>query len=233
VVIFVYILVGHWSRRAFALIAFILATLIFSIEPWFKGLDWSNWPIALSHYFTRENGSLFTFIPWVGYSFYGAFIAMTLLKLSHKKMFYPIAIMVLFILGTWLKYDSSRFFIWLDDQFGWKVFRAVAFNNYLFIRLGDVLWVLAVFMLGRHFLQYKTLLAIGQNTLSIYVIHAIILYGSFHGFGLYKFFKKSLNVPEAFAGALLFVLCCVSLSFLYEHKKGFVKDYISCIFKKK
>tara|TARA_B110000503_G_scaffold120993_2_gene184156 strand:- start:2353 stop:3450 length:1098 start_codon:yes stop_codon:yes gene_type:complete len=232
ILIFAYKLIGHWSIKGFSIVVFALATLIFSFEPWFKGLDWSNWPVALSHYFTRENGALFTFIPWVGYSFYGAFMAVILVKLSHKKMFYPIAILGLFILGTWLKYDSSRFFIFLGDQFGWKVFSAVAFNNYLFIRLGDVFWVLGVFMLGRQFLQYKTLLAIGQNTLSIYVIHAVILYGSFHGFGLYKFFKKSLNVPEAFAGGLLFVLCCVSLSFLYEYKKGFVKDYISRIFKK-
>lgn len=230
--IFTYKLVGRWSGRVFTFVVFVLATLIFSVEPWFKSLDWSNWPVALSHYFTREKGSLFTFIPWVGYSFYGAFIAVILVKLSHKKMFYPIAIMVLFILGTWLKYDSSRFFIWLDDQFDLKVLRAVAFNNYLFIRLGDVLWVLAVFMLGRHLVQYKPILAIGQNTLSIYVIHAIILYGSFHGFGLYKFFKKSLSVSEAFSGALIFIVCCVSVSFFYERKKGLVKDYISRIFKK-
>jgi uncharacterized membrane protein len=231
--IFTYKLIGCWSIRLFALIVFVLATLIFSVEPWFKGFDWSNWPVALSHYFTREKGSLFTFIPWVGYSFYGAFTAVILVKLSHKKMFYPIAIMVLFILGTWLKYDSSRFFIWLDDLFDLKVLRAVAFNNYLFIRLGDVLWVLAVFMLGRHLVQYKPILAIGQNTLSIYVIHAIILYGSFHGFGLYKFFKKSLSISETFYGALIFIVCCVSISFFYERNKGLVKDFISRIFEKK
>ena len=231
--ILLYKLLGRWFFNGFAWVLFLLATLIFSFEPAFKRIDWSGYPLFFSHYFSRENGSLFTVIPWVGYSLYGAFLAMILVRQSHKKWCYPITIVALILMGVVLKYYSSSFLIFLNDRFGWEVLKEVAYNNYLFIRLGDVFWVLAVFILGRKLFHQNYFLAIGQNTLSIYVIHSIILYGSFHGFGLYRFFKHSLDISEALFGATLFIIACVALSFAYVNRKGLVKDYISRIFQKK
>ena len=71
-------------------------------------------------------------------------------------------------------------------------------------------------MLFRNFIKNATFLKIGQNTLSIYVIHFIILYGSFTGLGLYQFLKKSLSPTTATLGAIAFMIVCSALALLYD-----------------
>ena len=53
------------------------------------------------------------------------------------------------------------------------------------------------------------LLKIGQNTLPIYILHVIILYGGIFGFGLNNILKHSLNGTEAIIGAIIFILLFV------------------------
>jgi uncharacterized membrane protein YcfT len=63
-------------------------------------------------------------------------------------------------------------------------------------------------------LKHPIILKIGQKTLSIYVVHFILLYGSFTGLGLNKIFGKNLTPFEAIAGAFCF-LVVVSLISIY------------------
>ena len=90
---------------------------------------------------------------------------------------------------------SSDFFIWIEEITHLGLFGQIAANNYLFIRLGDVMVVFALFLILRRLMEQRLFLRIGQNTLSIYVIHFIILYGSFTGLGLYRFLHHELS-PE-------------------------------------
>ena len=107
------------------------------------------------------------------------------------------------------------------------VFSKVYFNNYLFIRLGDVFLVFAVFMLFRRFMSNSTVLKIGQSTLSIYVIHYIILYGSFTGLGLYYFLNHSLSPTVVIMGAIAFMLAATVLALQYERNKVYIKLQVS------
>src|SRR5690606_33802447 len=93
----------------------------------------------------------------------------------------------------------------------------------LFIRLGDVFLVFALFMLFRRFLTNNTLLGIGQSTLPIYVFHYIILYGSFTGLGIYYFLKHSLPPSIIIPGALAFIILTTVLALKYERNKSQIK----------
>lgn len=53
--------------------------------------------------------------------------------------------------------------------------------------------------------NYNTFLTIGQNTLSVYVFHVVILYRGFFGFKLGGFFKDQLTPFYAITGAIIFV----------------------------
>ena len=97
------------------------------------------------------------------------------------------------MLGFLLVSNSSNWFVGLSRVSGIGLFADVYANNYLFIRLGDVLLVFAAFMLFRSLWKNRTVLKIGQSTLTIYVVHFIILYGSFTGLGLYRFFHHALS----------------------------------------
>ena len=97
-----------------------------------------------------------------------------------------------------------------------ELFNRSASYNYLFTRLGDVLILFAVFFLLENYLKHFLILKIGQKTLSIYVIHFIIIYGSFTGFGLSQLIGKNLQPWEAVIGAILFLnlVCFLALGWV-------------------
>lgn len=53
--------------------------------------------------------------------------------------------------------------------------------------------------------NYDLFIKLGQQTLPIYILHAIILYGGFTGIGLDTYFAKELHPWEAIIGAALFI----------------------------
>ncbi len=184
-------------------------------------------PDALANYFTKNNGSVFTVLPWVGYTSFGAFLSILFTRFKSFPNLYPRAISIAAILGLGLMFISSPIFITLYESTGIEVFKSVALNNYLFIRLGDVLVVFAIFMMLRHYLTDRTVLRIGQNTLSIYVIHFILLYGSFTGLGLYRFFDHSLSPAIAISGAVLFMIVCSYAALKYEDHEVAIKKQLA------
>ncbi|GIM61767.1 hypothetical protein CAPN008_18170 [Capnocytophaga canis] len=102
-------------------------------------------------------------------------------------------------------------------------------KNEIFNRLGNVLLVFTVFMALRNVIMSEKIRSIGQNTLSIYIIHYIILYGSFTGFGLYQYFHFSLNPYITIIGALLFVALNIWISFRYNHWKFIVFEKLQFV----
>lgn len=56
-------------------------------------------------------------------------------------------------LGYWLIHRSSAFLIDLEFFTGTELFRKVAYNNFLFIRLGDVFLLFGIFILLNDYLK--------------------------------------------------------------------------------
>lgn len=212
------------NRKIIFPIALIAITvLLFVFEPNYKQWSYAFLPQSVANYFTKINGSIFTIFPWFGYATCGAFISLLFTKYKDFKYIYPVAIVSSILLGLGLIFGSSQVFLALAETTKIQLFADIFFNNYLFIRLGDVFIVFAVFMLLRKFLMNATLLKIGQSTLSIYVVHFIFLYGSFIGFGLYYFLNHTLSPVIIIPGALLFMLSCTYLALYYENRKVGIK----------
>ncbi len=205
---------------------------LFLFEPVYSGWTYSWLPEMFANYFTRSNGSVFTIIPWVGYTAFGAFLSVLFKKYAAHSNLYPTAIGLSAIVGISLMYLSSPLFASLSELVGISLFNDIALNNYLFIRLGDVLIVFALFMVFRHYFTQPNLLRIGQNTLSIYVIHFVILYGSFTGLGLYAFFDHSLAPSIVIPGAVLFMILCSYAALYYDTNETLIKSSISQLLQK-
>ncbi|MBD0777486.1 DUF1624 domain-containing protein [Maribacter sp. ANRC-HE7] len=201
--------------------------LLFLFEPIYDKWTFDALPMAIANFLTRANGSVFTFIPWFGYATFGAFLSVLFNRYKNHKFLYEYAILLSLLMGMVLIYLSSDFFLGLSELTGAALFSAIAMNNYLFIRLGDVFLVFAIFMLFRKLMAHPTLLKIGQSTLSIYIIHFIILYGSFTGLGLYRFFHHALSPTVAIAGAIVFMVVCSFLALQYEKNKVMIKSGIT------
>ncbi|SIR27974.1 heparan-alpha-glucosaminide N-acetyltransferase domain-containing protein [Maribacter ulvicola] len=203
--------------------------LLFVLEPIYKASSFEFLPQILANYFTKTNGSVFTIIPWLGYATIGSFMSVLFSKYQDNKNLYNYIVPAYIATGLTLIFLSSDFFLSVYDTTGIQLFKSIFSNNYLFIRLGDVFIVFSIFIVLRKFLMNATWLRIGQSTLSIYIIHFIILYGSFTGVGLYRFFHHSLNPYFVVLGAILFMFSSTYLALKYEDHKVEIKFNIRSV----
>jgi len=219
----IYLLAHRTNKILLSILLISVTLLLFVFEPIYENWTFGFLPQALANFLTKDNGSVFTIIPWFGYTTFGAFLSVMFAKYKDHKFLYEYAITLSLFTGLTLIFLSSDFFLGLTDLTGVALFKAIANNNYLFIRLGDVFMVFAAFMLFRRLMTNTTLLKIGQSTLSIYIIHFIILYGSFTGLGLYRFFNHQLTPVLAISGAIVFMIVCSFTALVYESKKATIK----------
>lgn len=223
----VYVLTAKKKKYVFPTALVIITLVLFLFERVYKDWSFAFLPDFLANYFTKANGSVFTIIPWFGYTTIGAFISVLFTRFKNYRYLYPAAISIALVVGYLLIYQSTAAFGALYDWTGFEFLKLILSNNYLFIRLGNVFVVFAVFMILRQLMTNKTVLKIGANTLSIYVIHFIILYGSFTGLGLYRFFNHSLAPEIAIPGALAFMVACTFLALQYNKYEANIKSQIS------
>ena len=200
----------------------------FFFEPIYSHLTYEYLPMALANYFTKENDSVFTIFPWFGYASLGGFMGFLFYKNRENPYFYCNMIIWYILLGVIL----ITFPYWMGkiaDTLQIHSLQLIAHGDYLIKRIGNVLLFFALFMILRHVITSPTLQKIGQNTLSIYVIHYIILYGSFTGMGLYRYFHDQLTPWQAIIGAILFVIVTILITFLYMRKEALIDEKIDSI----
>ena len=226
-IIGVYLLTYRAPKWVLPVSLLVITLLLFTFEPIYKTFTYPMLPEALANYFTKANGSVYTIIPWLGYAAFGGFLSWFFQRYKSFPYLYETAIPLATFIGLCLIYLSSGWLAGLSQVTGIEVFDMVAIYNYLYIRLGDVLVVFAVFMILRKLLTHRSFIEVGQNTLSIYVIHFIILYGSFTGLGLYKFFHHTLNWTIVIPSAILFMIVCSILALQYDKRSFLLKDWIN------
>ncbi len=222
-----YLLTANRKKYVFPVVLISITLLLFLFERVYKDWTFAFLPDFIANYFTKANGSVFTIVPWFGYTTLGAFISVLFTRFKNYKYLYPAAISIALAVGYFLIYHSSNVFKGLYEWTRLELFNLILSNNYLFIRLGNVFVVFAVFMLLRQFMTNKTVLKIGASTLSIYVIHFVILYGSLTGLGLYRFFNHSLSPEIVVGGALAFMIVCTFLSLQYNRYEANIKSQLA------
>ena len=126
-----------------------ITILLFFFEPLYKDASFGYLPQAFANYITKANGSVFTILPWFGYASFGAFLSIVFTKFKSARYLYPVAITLSAVAGLTLMFYSSEWFLALANNTGIELFGKVFSNNYLFMRLGDVLVVFAIFMVDQ------------------------------------------------------------------------------------
>ncbi|MCB0738283.1 MAG: DUF1624 domain-containing protein, partial [Bacteroidetes bacterium] len=161
----------RWGRKThhpnilIATILFISGICLFAFEPAYIKAELAALPVFIANVFTTYHGSTFSILPWFGYVLLGSSLGIITATWRNHDRFYPIFIAVLTVLGYLLTFHSSWFMVRLGQETGWQVFIDVAYNNYLFIRFGNVLWLIAFFVGIRNLFKPEWLQQIGTNTL--------------------------------------------------------------------
>jgi len=218
-----FLMICAWIAEKFNLhdyLVFTIGTLIFFLlHPVFANIHWKEFlPIPLAGYFYKGTGSIFPLFPWVGYVIAGGIFGSYLAK--NPMVFKTVKFSTrIFVIGALLLGGALLLNYLLQAQ--WNAgFDSWADSPLLSImRLGFVLMLNAVVS----FISLKAetiprfLILVGRNTLLIYIVHLMILYGSAWNPGLILLFGESLSAWNT-VGFALGMLTLMSLMVIVIHK---------------
>jgi uncharacterized membrane protein len=177
------------------------------------------WPVNAPKFIQNmflgpSDRSLFPIVPHMGFTMIGAMIGCWLHDFSKHVKRWRFAF-VFILIGAVSFFLTDQILGGVDVLIS-KAFGDISFKNitmnWIMYKVGMVFMVLGVLMIIEKLIgdiKDNLFLKVGQNTLSIYIMHMVLLYGAITGFGLNRLFSKSLTPWEAALGALLFIITFV------------------------
>ncbi len=183
----------------------IVATLLISLHPSLINLQ-GYYPMdahPLIQNAIKGPMSVFPLIPWLAFILYGAAIGAYLSThpLVTKTIKFPVA---LILTGLFLSFGLGHILFAWDEFFLTNLLSV----SHLFGKMGWVLMILGglTLLLQKDPINTASLwVRIGQQTLVMYLLHSIVLYGAITGIGLDSFIGHSLSPWQAVVGAVVFV----------------------------
>jgi uncharacterized membrane protein len=184
----------------------VIGISFFLLYPVFDKINWVEiFPVPIAGYFYAGTGSNFPLFPWAGFVVCGGVLGSYLAKnpLVFKSAKFSLNLGIIgasLILLSFVIYPVEEFL------FG----KYIADNTYIgliLLRVGFVLLLNALISYISISIEYipRIIILIGRNTLLIYVVHLMILYGSAWNPGLDQLFAKSFNVWNTLGSALLMI----------------------------
>lgn len=190
------------TNNAFFLILFGL--LVFLISPLAQSYNWgSKMLIPFANYFTKEYGSIFPILPYMQYILWGAIIG-TLIN-QTEKIYMRTSTNILFILVGLLFVIMSRAIYYLPE---------ISSYSYYLLIVGGLLLVSGLLSLVSKYFENipNFLLSVARNSLWIYIIHVIILYGSPWSIGLSQIIGNSFSPLFSILSALIMIFLMILIS---------------------
>lgn len=201
------ILLAEKLRIKESIVFIVFSVVFFLLYPVFENIKWTEFLHPFfAGYFYKGSGSNFPLFPWLSYVFAGGVLGAYLAKSDQvfknpkfalRVFIYGVGFMVLSGLGNEIEIlltGTSHF--WTTSP------------NLVIYRLGFVIVETSVFI----FIATKInsiprfLILIGRNTLSIYVVHIVLLYGSPWSPGLMIFYHQAASVPITMLAAAGMIL---------------------------
>ena len=222
-IVLIYLLATYTRLKVYFLML-IGALATFYYYPDIEPFDFSSLPEFLSNYVAKGKQFSFTIIPWVGYSLFGSVLGIFIWSRPKTVNSYFLAFIFL-VSGYLLHFYSTDMLIDLYELTDWINFKHLAYNNFLFYRLGHVFIVTSVFMtINNIFRNIPAIIPkIGSETLTIYIVHAFVIYGSIFQFGIAQNFGKALTPWECFTLALILEIFFIALVYYIEPIREFFK----------
>ena len=203
---------------------FFAGTIIFSsyivISSWPKEYYWpESAPIFIQNMFHGKY-SIFPILPRMGYTMYGAMIGVILYTYKSKVKDWSFILSV-FLIGAFLYFFLKDILLILDGIFAHPIYHLYKVD-WLYECLGMVLIILSILITLEKFIgeiKPNLFLKIGQNTLTIYILHMVLLYGSITGFGINRVIHKNLTPWQILPATICFILFFVILIYYLDEIK--------------
>jgi fucose 4-O-acetylase-like acetyltransferase len=190
------------------------------VSPTFFKIDWNSFlPQAIAGYFYTGTGSLFPFFPWAGYVIAGGVLGAYLAK--HPLVFKSSKFSLTLLISGFILIAISMVIRYAIILAGNEAEVNSASTNLIFFRVGCVLLlnsIVSYISLKVNSIP-KLIILIGRNTLMIYVVHLLILYGSAWNPGLYGWIGKTFNGVQAIISAVVMLSLMTFMVMLFNKFK--------------
>lgn len=210
------------------LIYLLISAAIFSITPLIRlhvGF-FPEWAPQIIQNMIKGPETGFSIFPWIGYIFLGAGFGHYITIFGTGTAFKNIYRFLFLIASSFYLVGWVLTFIYSDNYIDFHYRYLWAFDRTLFISLMLLCFTsISQFERWRH----PYFMAVGQETFTIYIVHAIILYGAITGFSLRSFLENKLSATEAIFGAMLFLAFFIVLVQLLEPIRQFFRNLRSIL----
>lgn len=189
-------------------IVFGFAALVLFISTQFiSKIDWIKiFPQFIASYFYDKTGSLFPLFPWAGYVLGGGVLGSYLAKnpLVFKTNKFSL---ILALFGASLILVSEVSLLITENIFNYYYTATSYTLDTIVFRIGFVLVLNSIVSYLSQKVESipRIIILLGRNTLLIYVVHLMILYGSAWNPGLILLFGNSLKVSYTVMSALMMI----------------------------
>lgn len=215
------------GRRDFLI--FPLGSMFFFFcHPLFERIDWASFmPIQLAGYFYSGSGSVFPIFPWTGYVFCGGVLGCYLAGSSARAI--PFRISPAMLIGGALALTLSPAMNWLSGAFTGAASLWAASVSLSLLRLGGLFLVCAVvsFIATKLNSIPPIVIWIGRQSLPIYALHLIILYGSAWNMGLNQVVDKRFDAWESVGAGLLMSVLMIGFAWFLQRSASLFREALS------
>jgi uncharacterized membrane protein len=206
------------SRRAFMVLALVLAAIVIGVAPFMWRTDWTGTlPLALAAYLSPATGSQFPLFPWAGFVLIGAgagqiyarWGAAHLGAFANWGLLAPGLVLALIASNMYSSPPASGV-----DDFAWV-------PGQILLRTGVCLAILGVVAHASARIDQLPHVfgAVAQESLVVYFIHLCIVYGSIWNPGLYQFYGEALAPGATVLAVVAVVLPMIALAWQWNGLK--------------
>jgi hypothetical protein len=215
--------IAEKTRLSDYIVFSVIGILFFLLFPVFDKINWIEiFPKPIAGYFYTGTGSIFPLFPWAGFVICGGVLGSYLAKnpTVFKTTGFSLKLAVIggiLIILSFFSYPFENYF------YGKK------YIDVILLRVGIVLLLNALISYISISIDYipRIIILIGRNTLLIYIVHLIILYGSAWNPGLSQLFEKSFNVWNTIGTVLAMISLMVGMVIVINKLKIKNKELVT------
>ena len=213
------------KEKFFLWMAAALSLLIIFTSPIIRELNYSSMVVWLRPYLTQHYKSQFPLFPWSAFLIIGVIVGYWFLyqkeKVSEGKFINNMTFLAIAGIVLSLVFEYQPITIYPAHNF-WK-----ASPEFFFVRIGLVslcligLWW---YEQNRKVSSNSVFTIFGQESLLVYVVHLLVVYGYTYKWSFIRTFGPTLNYLECFGLFCVLTLAMYLLAFIWHWLKGWNKN---------